>query len=147
MLNGRVWFSSSTASGNDPNNVKSSVATAKSKPEDKQVADVKILQTLASYLWMKDNPEFRLRVITALAFLVGAKVLNVQVPFLFKLAVDWLTTAAGNATAIASFTTANSTLIALFATPASVLIGYGIARSGASAFNGNLFKLIFCFEL
>nr|AXY97505.1 ABC transporter of the mitochondrion 3 [Populus tomentosa] len=100
-----------------------------------QLADMKILRTLASYLWMKDNPEFRLRVLLALGFLLVAKVLNVQVPFLFKLAVDWLTVATGNATALASFTAANSTFLALFATPASVLIGYGIARCGSSAFN------------
>lgn len=80
---------------------------------------------------MKDNFEFRLRVITALGFLVAAKVLNVQVPFLFKLAVDWLTTATTTATALA----ANSTFLALFGTPAAVLIGYGIARTTASAFN------------
>ncbi|KAJ6383240.1 hypothetical protein OIU76_000026 [Salix suchowensis] len=112
----------------------SSVTTASNKP-DQQIADTRILRTLASYLWMKDNPEFRFRVVLALGFLVGAKVLNVQVPFLFKFAVDWLTTATGNAAALASFTTANSTLLALFATPASVLIGYGIARAGSSAFN------------
>ncbi|XP_050215459.1 ABC transporter B family member 25, mitochondrial [Mercurialis annua] len=131
MINASVLFSTSGPEK------KPNPATIVSKPLDdnKQVADVKILQTLASYLWMKDNYEFRLRVIAALGFLVGAKVLNVQVPFLFKLAVDWLTTAAGNATALASFTTANSTAIALFATPASVLIGYGIARTGAAAFN------------
>lgn len=140
MLNGRVLFSSSASSNpnaNKENAAKKSVASA--KLEEKQVADTKILRTLASYLWMKDNLEFRLRVMTALAFLVGAKVLNVQVPFLFKLAVDWLTTAAGNASALAAFNTANSTLIALFATPVSVLIGYGIARTGASAFNGIFF--------
>lgn len=57
-------------------------------------------------------------------------------PFLFKLAVDWLTTATGNASSLAAFTTANSTLLALFASPVAVLIGYGIARMGASAFNG-----------
>ncbi|KAG5233593.1 STARIK family protein [Salix suchowensis] len=112
----------------------SSVTTASNKP-DQQIADTRILRTLASYLWMKDNPEFRFRVVLALGFLVGAKVLNVQVPFLFKFAVDWLTTATGNAAALASFNTANSTLLALFATPASVLIGYGIARAGSSAFN------------
>lgn len=59
-------------------------------------------------------------------------------PFLFKLAIDWLTTATGNANALAAFTTANSNLIALFATPASLLVGYGIARAGASAFNGTV---------
>ncbi|KAI3450195.1 hypothetical protein Pfo_006860 [Paulownia fortunei] len=100
-----------------------------------QVPDTKIIATLSKYLWMKDNLEFRLRVIAALVLLIGAKVVNVQVPFLFKLAVDWLATATGNAGALAEFTAANSTFLALFASPAAILIGYGIARSGASAFN------------
>ena len=63
-------------------------------------------------------------------------------PFLFKLAVDWLTTASGNAAALASFTAANSTMLTLFSTPAAVLVGYGIARSGASAFNGTRHEVI-----
>lgn len=100
-----------------------------------QIPDMKMLTTLAKYLWSKDNLEFRLRVIAALGFLVGAKVLNVQVPFLFKLAVDWLTTATGNANALTSFTAANSYMLAFFVSPAAVLLGYGIARTGASAFN------------
>ncbi|XVF68409.1 hypothetical protein PTKIN_Ptkin11bG0000600 [Pterospermum kingtungense] len=127
MLNGRLLFSSS-ASSNDDDKSQNKASSASSVAEKGQVADMKILRTLAGYLWMKDNLEFRLRVMTALGFLVGAKLLNVQVPFLFKLAVDWLTTP--NATQLA-----NSTLVALFATPTAVLIGYGIARSGASAFN------------
>ncbi|GLU02614.1 hypothetical protein SLE2022_198590 [Rubroshorea leprosula] len=133
MVNGRVLFSTSpsTNDGEKSHNKVSSVNKVSSEP----VADMKILRTLASYLWMRDNVEFRLRVITALCFLVGAKVLNVQVPFLFKLAVDWLTNATGNAGNIASFAAANSTLLTVFATPAAVLIGYGIARTGAAAFN------------
>lgn len=39
-----------------------------------QVNDTRIIGTLAKYLWMKDNLEFRLRVIAALGLLVGAKV-------------------------------------------------------------------------
>lgn len=74
--------------------------------------------------------------------LVYFQVLNVQVPFLFKHAVDWLTTATGNAGALASFTSANPTLFLVFATPASVLIGYGIARTLASAFNGTTNEVI-----
>ncbi|KNA16021.1 hypothetical protein SOVF_092970 [Spinacia oleracea] len=100
-----------------------------------QIPDMKMLTTLVKYLWSKDNLEFRFRVIAALGFLVGAKVLNVQVPFLFKLAVDWLTTATGNANTLASFSAANSYMLAFFVSPAAVLIGYGIARTGASAFN------------
>lgn len=78
---------------------------------------------------MKDNPELRFRVIAALACLVGAKFLNVQVPFLFKLTIDSLSTSPS------SIATSNPYLLAAFATPSSVLIGYGIARSGSSAFN------------
>ncbi|KAI3806225.1 hypothetical protein L1987_22124 [Smallanthus sonchifolius] len=100
-----------------------------------EISNTKILSTLAKYLWMKDNMEFRLRVITALGFLVGAKVMNVQVPFLFKLAIDWLTVATGNPSSITEFAATNSTALAVFVSPAAVLVGYGIARSGASAFN------------
>ncbi|XP_071738016.1 ABC transporter B family member 25, mitochondrial-like [Rutidosis leptorrhynchoides] len=115
----------------------------KSKEEDEKnfatkgenISNTKILGTLAKYLWMKDNVEFRLRVLSALGFLVGAKVLNVQVPFLFKLAVDWLTTVSGNPNTIAEFAANNSTALAIFVSPAAVLVGYGIARTGVSAFN------------
>ncbi|URD92024.1 ABC transporter transmembrane region [Musa troglodytarum] len=102
---------------------------------DEQIADMTILRTLAKYLWLKDNYEFRLRVLLSLGLLVGAKVINVQVPFLFKLAVDWLSVAAGSVNSLASFTETNATLLALFGSPAAVLLGYGIARTGASACN------------
>ncbi|KAF7816262.1 ABC transporter B family member 25-like [Senna tora] len=109
--------------------------TSTKAPSGEQIADIKILRTLANFLWIKDNLELRFRVVASLCFLVAAKVLNVQVPFLFKLAVDWLTIATGNANALASFTATNSTQLALFSTPAAVFIGYGIARAGSSAFN------------
>ena len=153
MLNGHAFFSTSTpkdkdddaavnkASSSSSSSSSSITTSAIANKSDQQLTNLKILRTLASYIWMKDNPEFRLRVLLALGFLLVAKVLNVQVPFLFKLAVDWLTTATGNATALGSFTAANSTILALFATPASVLIGYGTARCGSSAFNGNLLRL------
>lgn len=139
MLNGYAGLSTSTGS-----DVESKKQPAKPEPKaasikrgglPEQVADSKILGTLFKYLWVKDSLETRFRVFAALSFLIGAKVLNVQVPFLFKLAVDWLTTATGNASALASFTAANSTALALFVSPAAVLIGYGIARAGAAAFN------------
>ncbi|CAI8585996.1 unnamed protein product [Vicia faba] len=129
-VDGRALFSTSAKTDDGSQNQKNSTV-AKLPPPGGQVADIKILRVLASYLWMKDNLEFRFRVVAALFLLVGAKVVNVQVPFLFKLAVDWLNTATGNAGAVAS----NPTVMALFATPVAVLIGYGIARSGASAFN------------
>ncbi|WVZ56807.1 hypothetical protein U9M48_007285 [Paspalum notatum var. saurae] len=61
------------------------------------------------------------------------QVINVQVPFLFKLAIDWLAALGGAEASLASFTETNATLLALFASPVAVLIGYGIARAGVSA--------------
>ncbi|XP_012568477.1 ABC transporter B family member 25, mitochondrial isoform X2 [Cicer arietinum] len=132
-VDGRALFSTSAKNDDGSVNQKQKIAssTVAKAPPGGQVADIKILKSLASYLWMKDNLEFRFRVVAALVLLVGAKVVNVQVPFLFKLAVDWLNTTAGNGGAVAM----NPTAVVLFATPVAVLIGYGIARSGASAFN------------
>lgn len=104
-----------------------------SKGTEQSIADIRILRTLAKYLWLKDNPEFRIRILVALGLLVGGKVLNVQVPFLFKLAVDGLSSTVGASSTTVASTVSNSTLLALFGTPVAVLIGYGIARGGASA--------------
>lgn len=78
LVIGHSWFS--TSSNNDgtvpkqaAKQSKANASVAKGPPEQ-QVADMKILRTLAGYLWMRDNTEFRLRVLTALGFLVGAKV-------------------------------------------------------------------------
>ncbi|KAL3531002.1 hypothetical protein ACH5RR_010324 [Cinchona calisaya] len=135
MPNGYGAGMFSTKSWADAEGKKPAPANQGGAVSSDQVPDAKIMQTLAKYLWMKDNYEFRLRVLAALGLLVAAKVLNVQVPFLFKLAVDWLTTATGNAGALAEFNAANSTILALFVSPAAVLVGYGVARVGASAFN------------
>uniref|UniRef100_A0A0D3ECB7 ABC transmembrane type-1 domain-containing protein n=1 Tax=Brassica oleracea var. oleracea TaxID=109376 RepID=A0A0D3ECB7_BRAOL len=134
MVNGRLLFSTSTPKPDQEANKSKQIKTVASESES-AMADMKILRTLAGYLWMRDNPEFRFRVITALGFLVGAKVLNVQVPFLFKLAVDWLASATGTGDSMSAFVASNPSLVAAFATPSAVLIGYGIARTGSSAFN------------
>lgn len=65
---------STASSGGDAAEKKPSLARTGGAPAAEQIPDAKIMQTLAKYLWMKDNFEFRLRVIAALGFLVGAKV-------------------------------------------------------------------------
>lgn len=66
------------------------------------------------------------------------KVLNVQVPFLFKHAIDSLSTAVGATGATAAASMGNPMILAALGTPAAVLLGYGIARAGASACNGKI---------
>uniref|UniRef100_A0A1J3F8E6 ABC transporter B family member 23, mitochondrial n=1 Tax=Noccaea caerulescens TaxID=107243 RepID=A0A1J3F8E6_NOCCA len=123
-VNSRVLFFSTSTPTPTPDQ-----SASKSHTQIKTASSDKILRTIFSFLWMRDNPELRFRVITALACLVGAKFLNVQVPFLFKLAIDSLSSSSS------SIASSNPYLLAAFATPSSVLIGYGIARSGSSAFN------------
>lgn len=65
LSDGRTIYSTSSTS------IGKSASLRKGKED--RVTETKILSTLASYLWMKDNPEFRLRVLMALGFLVGAK--------------------------------------------------------------------------
>ncbi|XP_076271132.1 ATP binding cassette subfamily B member 7 isoform X2 [Rhynchophorus ferrugineus] len=63
----------------------------------------------------------------AVSLLIGAKIMNVSVPFIFKYSVDYL-----NAGAALNMDTAPQT-VATVAT--SLLLGYGIARAGSAGFN------------
>lgn len=55
-----------------------------------------MIRKLWSYVWPKDRPQIRRRVVIAVALLVGSKFLNVTVPFLFGAIIDLLNKNAGN---------------------------------------------------
>ena len=60
-------------------------------PEKSQAKnDWSIISKLAHNIWPKGQTATKVRVLGALALLVGGKVLNVQVPFFFKDIVDSL---------------------------------------------------------
>ncbi|MEM7537290.1 MAG: ABC transporter ATP-binding protein/permease [Chloroflexota bacterium] len=69
------------------------------------------LRVLGAYLWPADRNDLKIRVVLALVCMALAKVVNVYVPFLYKGAVDAL-----------------STEQALLALPVMLIIGYGVAR-------------------
>ncbi|KAI9089612.1 iron-sulfur clusters transporter ATM1 [Phlyctochytrium arcticum] len=83
-------------------------------------ADWQIIRELFTYLWPKDHPGIKARVVIALSLLVGGKILNVNVPILFKYIVDSLQTIPTDAT--------------VWTLAGTVLLGYGAARLGASLF-------------
>ena len=94
-------------------------------------ADIRILTNLTTYLWPKSHEnEFGIksRVLSALALLVGAKVINIQVPFIFKSLIDSYNIDPN----IVSNVIHND---ALLVTPIALVMGYGIARSTASLFH------------
>eukprot|EP00112_Aurelia_sp_Birch-Aquarium-sp1_P012007 Seg2521.2 transcript_id=Seg2521.2/GoldUCD/mRNA.D3Y31 product="ATP-binding cassette sub-family B member 7 mitochondrial" protein_id=Seg2521.2/GoldUCD/D3Y31 len=92
----------------------------------KELNALPIIKTMLSYIWPRDQPELKVRVVAALSLLAGAKLLNVQVPFIFKYLIDYL-----NSTplVIADAETAAVSMATV------LVLGYGSARAGASLFN------------
>jgi len=95
--------------------------------KEKEVSGKQMLGILAGHVWPKDNLEVKTRVVGALGLLVGAKVINTCVPFIFSHAVDSLNTA--NQLSLAAPESAAATMIT------TTLIAYGLARAGALGFN------------
>nr|CDP29745.1 Putative iron-sulfur clusters transporter [Podospora anserina S mat+] len=87
--------------------------------QEQRKADWAIMKEMSRYIWPKDSFGDKMRVMIAVGLLVGAKVLNVQVPFFFKEIVDSLNmdfgTTGGTVTAAAG----------------AMILAYGGARIGA----------------
>ena len=113
-----------------PSQFKPSLFRSAEKTESESRVHQAILKSLMKYIWPKTSLGVKVRVITALSLLVGAKLLNVQVPFIFKgiiddMNIDWTTQAGVVATVIGA-----------------TVLGYGFARFGAVLF-GELRNAIF----
>ncbi|KAJ2722985.1 Iron-sulfur clusters transporter atm1, mitochondrial [Coemansia sp. Benny D115] len=85
-------------------------------------AGAKIILSMFKYVWPKGDWATKSRVIAALGLMVGSKLLNVQVPILFKNIVDTL-----NIDMAATGGTLSTIATAM-------LIGYGAARLGSAVF-------------
>ncbi|OQR89941.1 ATP-binding Cassette (ABC) Superfamily [Thraustotheca clavata] len=108
-----------------PSIVNAASFSTDSKLESKKpvVSSKEIVSSLAGYLWPSgDSPEARgtkSRVVLSLGLLVSAKLINIQVPFIFKDLVDVMGTA---------------TPEVAVALPVSLVLGYGLGRFSANAF-------------
>jgi hypothetical protein len=85
-------FSSLTNSNEPPGDVSNKIKNAVATSENlvKEASDYAILRTLGQYIWPKNDWDAKFRVTLAMAFLIAGKLLNVQVPSLFKEIVDRL---------------------------------------------------------
>lgn len=90
--------------------------------KEQRKADWAIIREMSKYLWPKDSLGDRIRVSVAVALLISAKLLNVQVPFYFKNIVDSMNidfaAVGGTATTVAG----------------AMIIAYGATRIGAAVF-------------
>ncbi|KAB5542561.1 iron-sulfur cluster transporter ATM1 [Coniochaeta sp. 2T2.1] len=104
------------SSGADP------LATLEKSTSDQRKADWAIMREMSRYLWPKNDWGSKLRVSLAVSLLIGAKVLNVQVPFYFKSIVDSMNvdfaSTGGTAATVAG----------------AMILAYGGARIGATLF-------------
>jgi ABC transporter ATM len=110
----------STAASASPKKDLLSETTVASKEQRK--ADWAIMKEMVKYLWPKDDWGTKLRVGTALSLLVGAKILNVEVPFYFKSIVDSMNV---------DFAAIGGTA---YTVAGSMIIAYGATRIGATLF-------------
>ncbi|MCJ1468907.1 Iron-sulfur clusters transporter atm1, mitochondrial [Pseudocyphellaria aurata] len=90
--------------------------------KEQRKADWAIMKEMSKYLWPKDDLGTKFRVGTAVALLIGSKVLNVQVPFYFKSIVDSM-----NVDFVALGGTA-------WAVGGAMIVAYGATRIGAAVF-------------
>ena len=74
------------------------------------------LRRLFRYLWPKDRPEQRVRVVLAMASLIMAKIVTVLVPFAYKYAVDALSGLP------------NAPALQFAAVPVFLVVAYGVGR-------------------
>lgn len=93
--------------------------------EVNKLAGWRIIKEMLRHVWPRDHPKLKIRVVVALGFLVGAKVLNIQIPFFFKYAVDYFNK-------LPALTSPEATIITI---GTALILGYGAARLGASLFH------------
>ncbi|WP_309663399.1 ABC transporter ATP-binding protein/permease [Tabrizicola sp.] len=98
-----------------------STATSADAPEA-PASGMQTIRRVLPYLWPKDQPWVKRRVIFALLLLVAAKLVSVTTPWLYKLAVDNL----------GGDTPEGGTLLGLGAI--GLTVAYGLARLGTIAF-------------
>ncbi|KAH6686635.1 iron-sulfur cluster transporter ATM1 [Plectosphaerella plurivora] len=98
------------------------LAPSDKSTQEQRKADWAIMKEMSRYLWPKDSLSTKVRVGLAVSLLIGAKVLNVQVPFYFKSIVDAMNVdvgaAGGTVTVVAG----------------SMILAYGATRIGATVF-------------
>ncbi|EEB07367.2 ABC family iron transporter Atm1 [Schizosaccharomyces japonicus yFS275] len=81
-----------------------------------------IVKNMMQYVWPKNQRGIKIRVVSALVLLLGAKVFNVQVPFYFKSIVDTMDKAVVGQ------------LGPVWSTAGAVVLGYGLARVFSTVF-------------
>lgn len=106
-------------------------------PSNKQ-----IIRQMLQYVWPKDRPDIKRRVVISLCLLITGKVITIQAPILFKNVIDFLNDNSPRlgksgedgeqAKKLLNLDSAQETIFTMACT---LILGYGAARAGSSLFN------------
>ncbi|MCL4133688.1 UNVERIFIED_CONTAM: hypothetical protein GTU68_058924 [Idotea baltica] len=99
------------------------------KTKKNEVTGREMITALIEHVWPKDNNQIKKRVVASVGLLVAAKLVNVQVPFVFKDLVNFLNEHTNEALSLAEPASAVAT------TTFALILAYGIGRASASGFN------------
>ncbi|CAL2029719.1 unnamed protein product [Caenorhabditis brenneri] len=97
-----------------------------------QLTGYQLVQRLLKYVWPKDKPEIKRRVLVALSLLIAAKLANVSVPFLLRDVVNYYN---GKAPEFLKLTFDGTASQTIFTAGIATCIAYGLARATSAAFN------------
>ncbi|EFO92111.1 CRE-ABTM-1 protein, partial [Caenorhabditis remanei] len=97
-----------------------------------QLTGYQLVQRLLKYVWPKDKPEIKRRVLVALSLLIAAKLANVSVPFLLRDVVNYYN---GKSPELLKLTFDGTPSQTIFTAGIATCIAYGMARATSSAFN------------
>jgi ATP-binding cassette subfamily B protein len=98
--------------------------------QEKRDSALQTLRDLWPYMWPKDRPDLKRRVLIALSTLVAAKIVTVLVPYTYKWATDALVkppAGAGNA--------ADLGLLVIITVPIMLVVANGVGRVLSGVFN------------
>jgi ATP-binding cassette subfamily B protein len=99
-----------------------SSSTGLPEPDERLREGLRAFLGLGKYLWPRNAPELRVRVVAAVGLLIAGKLTAITIPLLYKRAVDALTPHAGAAPD-------------LLVVPLAAILLYGSARVLSQAFN------------
>ena len=106
-------------------------ATSPAAAPQKSETTLAALAQLWPYLWPKERPDLRRRVLVAIGILVAAKIVTVLVPYTYKWATDGLT----HKPVAGADGTVTVTWLTLLAVPILLVIAYGVGRILMNVFN------------
>lgn len=104
---------------------------AKQGAANQQLPGREILKEMLRYVWPKNRPEIKRRVILSLALLITGKIVSIQAPILFKNAIDVMNDNS-DGKKMFNLETPQDTV---FTMACALILGYGAARAGSSLFN------------